>query len=157
MSNVLYEASPSMVRINPLGTVLAIALTLFGVVLAVAPGSVLAALPIPLVGDGVAGIVGIALVVLGCVRLLSWWIATKADRLVIKADEIVWTHGLFNKQYTEINMGSVRTVRVSQSILQRVMDAGDVAIFTSGDLPELVVKGLPNPGAIRDYVKPDAG
>lgn len=153
MSTILYEASPSLVRKNPFGTLLVILMILFGVLLAVGKGAVLAGLGIQ-AGDGkIFGIVGILLVVVGFFRLLSWWVATKLDHLVIKEDEIVWTHGLLNKQYTEINMGSVRTVRVSQGILQRIMNAGDVTIFTSGDIPELVVKGLPNPGAIREHIK----
>ena len=156
MSKVLYEAGPSMVRMHPLGTVLAIVLTLLGLVLAVSPGNLLAMLPIPVVGEGMAQIVGLVMVAIGVVRLLFWWVATWLDRLVIKSDEIVWNHGLINKQYTEINMGSVRTVRVNQSILQRIMNAGDVTVFTSGDIPELEVRGLPNPGAIRDLIKPEA-
>jgi uncharacterized membrane protein YdbT with pleckstrin-like domain len=156
MSNVLYEASPSMVRMHPLATLVVISLIVFGIVLAVAGEPLLANYGLP-VGDkkivGIVGIVGIVLVLFGFLRLLSWWIATKLDHLVIKRGEIVWTHGLLNKQYTEINMGSVRTVRVSQGLLQRVMNAGDISIYTSGDVPELVVKGLPDPGAIRDYIK----
>ena len=156
MSDVLYEASPSLVRLNPFGTFLVLLVTLFGVVLALAPGPLVAMLPVPIGGERVAVIVGILVVLFGFLRLLSWWIVTKLDRLVIKEDEIVWTHGLLNKQYTEINMASVRTVRVSQGILQRIMNAGDVTVFTSGDVPELVVKGLPNPGAIRDHIKSEA-
>lgn len=153
MSNVLYEASPSMVRMNPFGTLLVILLILLGIFLAVAGGQLLAEIGIPVGDKRIVGIVGILLVAVGFLRLSSWWVATKLDRLVIKEDELVWTHGLLNKEYTEINMGSVRTVRVSQSMLQRIMNAGDVTIFTSGDVPELVVKGLPNPNAIREHIK----
>ncbi|MCG6862049.1 MAG: PH domain-containing protein, partial [Chromatiaceae bacterium] len=137
MSNVLYEASPSMVRMNPFGTLLVIVLILFGIYLAAAGGPLLAALPIPAGSEKIAGVIGIVLVVIGFVRLLSWWVITKLDRLVIKEGEIIWTHGLLNKQYTEISMGSIRTVRVNQGFLQRIMDAGDVSIYTSGDIPEL--------------------
>ena len=77
----------------------------------------------------------------------------KSDQLVIKDDEIVWTHGLVNKDYTEISMGSVRTTRISQTLLQRIMNAGDIEIYTSGDNPELVVKGLPDPSEIRRLIK----
>jgi uncharacterized membrane protein YdbT with pleckstrin-like domain len=73
------------------------------------------------------------------------------DHLVIKADEIVWTHGLLSKQYTEIAQTSIRTVRVKQSILQRIMGAGDVLIYTAGDMPEVVIRGLPEPSKVRQY------
>ena len=71
MSDILYEANPSMFRMYPFGTVLAVLLIPVGV---------------------------------GLIMLAYWYIQTKADHLTIKEDKIVWTHGLFSKQYTEINM-----------------------------------------------------
>ena len=75
------------------------------------------------------------------------------ERLGITDDEILWTHGLVSKKYTEIGMGAVRTVQVSQSLLQRLLNAGDLSVFTTGDLPELVVSGLPDPARVRELVK----
>lgn len=120
MSTVLYEANPSLVRMYPLGVVLAVLLIPVGV---------------------------------GIILLLYWYLLTKSDHLTIKSDEIVWTHGLINKQFTEINMSSVRTVRVSQSLIQRMLKAGDIAIYTAGDQPEVVIRGLPNPEEIRAHIK----
>jgi uncharacterized membrane protein YdbT with pleckstrin-like domain len=143
LSEILYDANPSMVRMNPFGTVLAVLAIPFGAV-----GSVLLGPPIAFALIAVAG--GAVLL------LLYWYLATKLDHLVIKQDEIVLTHGLLNKQYTEINMSSVRTVKISQTLLQRIMDAGDVAIYTAGDQPELVVRGLPDPSSIREHIKGQA-
>lgn len=120
MSTVLYEAYPSLVRMYPLGVVLAVLLIPVGV---------------------------------GILLLLYWYLLTKSDHLTIKSDEIVWTHGLINKQFTEINMSSVRTVRVTQSLIQRMLKAGDVAIYTAGDQPEVVIRGLPNPEEVRAHIK----
>lgn len=147
-----------MVRMNPIGTVLMILLVVAGIAIAVAGGQIAAVLgiPAPEVDGRIFAIAGIVLAVIGFFRLLSWWVATKVDHLKIKEDELVWTHGLLNKQYVEISMGSVRTVRINQTLLQRLMNAGDVTIFTSGDAPELVVRGLPDPDSIRDYIKGDA-
>lgn len=89
----------------------------------------------------------------GILILLWMYIKTKMDKLTIKSDEIVAAHGLVNKSYVEINMSSVRTVKVSQSLLQRMLNAGDVAIYTAGDAPELFIKGLPEPDKIRDFIK----
>lgn len=120
MSEILYESHPSMIRMYPFGTVLAILLIPLGI---------------------------------GVLILLWWWISTKADKLTVKTDEIVWEHGLINKQYTELSMNALRSVRVTQSLLQRMLNAGDVAIYTAGDDPELVIKGLPEPNRIRDHIK----
>ncbi len=120
MSEILYEANPSMIRMYPFGTVLAILLIPVGI---------------------------------GILMLLWWYLQTKSDKLVIKTDEIVWEHGLISKQYTEISMSSLRSVRVNQSLLQRMLNAGNVEVYTAGDEPELVIKGLPEPDRIREYIK----
>lgn len=156
MSEILYQASPSMVRMKPFGTFLVMLLILAGVVLLVGGQPLLSAQGLPDGNGQIMRLVAIAVIVLGLLRLFSWWLSTKFDRLVIKSNEIVWTHGLLTKQYTEVSMSSVRTVRVSQSILQRIMNAGDVAIYTAGDAPELVIKGLPNPEAIREHIGSDS-
>lgn len=142
MSDILYEAHPSLIRRNPLGTV--------GLVLAV-PAAAIGAIILSknqAVASVLIATAGIALLV-----LMYWWIQTKMDHLTIRDDEIIWSHGLLNKEITEINMGSVRTTRVSQNLMQRIMNAGDVTIYTSGDIPELIVKGMPDPQTIRDLIK----
>lgn len=120
MSEILYQAHPSMIRMYPVGTVIAILLIPLGI---------------------------------GILILLWWWISTKADKLTIKTDEVVWEHGIISKQYTELSMHSLRSVRVKQSLLQRMLNAGDVEIYTAGDDPELVIKGLPDPDRIREHIK----
>jgi len=155
MTELLYEASPSMVRMNPIGTVVGILLLCAGIAVAMPPvaDSIAAWVNLPQLDGRLVSIIGLATMALALLFLLSWYMKTKLDRLVIKKDEMIWTHGLLSKQYTEINMSSIRTVRVTQSVLQRIMGAGDVTVFTSGDLPEVVIRGLPNPDRIRDFVK----
>lgn len=90
---------------------------------------------------------------IGILILLYWYLTMKADKLTIKEDEVVWTHGLLSKQYVEINMSSIRTTKVKQSLLQRILNAGKLEIYTAGDEPELVVNGMPNPDKIREVIK----
>jgi uncharacterized membrane protein YdbT with pleckstrin-like domain len=153
MSDILYEAHPSVFRMRPFAVLFAILLLMGGLLLAVLGGQLLP----PEVAGQVDGkslqVLGMAVFAVATLQLLIWWVSARADRLVITDDELIWTHGLLSKEYTEINMSSVRTVRVSQSLLQRIMDAGDITVFTSGDTPELLVRGLPNPNAVREVVK----
>jgi uncharacterized membrane protein YdbT with pleckstrin-like domain len=90
---------------------------------------------------------------IGILILLYWYITMKADKLTIKEDEVIWTHGILNKQYVEINMSSIRTTKVEQTLLQRMLNAGKVEIYTAGDNPELSVNGLPDPNRVRDVIK----
>ena len=150
MSDVLYEANPSILRTHPFATVLLVVALLVGLAIAIFGGAFSDDVGLP---AQFLGLLGIVIAAGAAVWLLAWYVSSKMDHLTIKNDEIVWSHGLIKKQYTEINMSSVRTVRVAQSLLQRIMNAGDVSIYTSGDQPELVVRGLPGPGAIREHVK----
>ncbi|MBK1643286.1 hypothetical protein CKO25_01180 [Thiocapsa imhoffii] len=153
MSDVFYDAHPSMLRTRPFSTPFMMLALLVGLVLGlIGPVGPLVMMAeafepeqVKLVGWVVAG--------LAALQLSVWWLASRADRLVLRDDEIVWTHGLLNKSYTELKLGSVRTVRVDQSLLQRLLDAGDIKIFTTGDLPELVVRGLPAPNRLRQLIK----
>jgi uncharacterized membrane protein YdbT with pleckstrin-like domain len=147
MSEALYDAHPSMIRSHPFPTLLAVALIPLGIAVALVGGQL-----VPQAAP-VAGVLGLAIAALAFLTLLSWYVRTKTDRLVIKDDEIVWTHGLLNKGYTEISMASVRTTRINQTLMQRILNTGDIEIYTSGDNPELVVKGLPDPSEIRRLIK----
>lgn len=155
-TNVRYEAHPSLIRMRPFATLLVLGLMLLGVLVAVLGVGMLP----PNLSRQAAQIdarliqgAGILILALSTLRLLTWWISTRTDLLRITDDEILWTHGLVSKRYTEIGMGSVRTIQVSQGLLQRLLDAGDLRVFTTGDLPELVVLGLPDPGRVRELVK----
>jgi len=147
MPEVLYDAHPSMIRSRPFGSLLAIALVPLGIGVALMGGRL-----VPEAAP-VVQVVGLAVAALAFLTLLVWYVRAKTDHLVINDEEIVWTHGLLNKGYTEINMSSVRTTRVNQTLMQRILGTGDVEIYTAGDTPELVVKGLPNPDEIRRLVR----
>ena len=157
MSSILYDAHPSVIRMRPFAMLFAILLLMGGLLLAVLGRQLLAQVLPPEVLGQVDGkslqVMGIGIFAVATLQILIWWVSARADRLVITDDELIWTHGLLSKEYTEINMSSVRTVRVSQSLLQRIMDAGDITVFTSGDSPELLVRGLPGPNAVRELVK----
>jgi uncharacterized membrane protein YdbT with pleckstrin-like domain len=160
MSEVRYDAHPSLIRTRPFATLLTLALLVLGVAAALLGKQVLpGGMPLELaravegIDDRMVQVGGLAIFAIAFLRLLIWWVATRSDRLKVTGDELIWTHGLLNKEYTEIDLGSVRTVKVSQSLFQRLMGAGDVTVFTTGDLPELVVRGLPEPNRIRELVK----
>lgn len=159
MSNTLYEAHPSVLRMRPFGVLFALVLAAGGILVAVLGDQLLPPSLIVQVDGQILQMIGIGVFALATLQLLVWWVSARADRLVITEDELIWTHGLLSKEYTEINMASVRTVRVSQSLFQRIMNAGDVTVFTAGDNPELFVRGLPDPAAVRELVKaqPQAG
>lgn len=90
---------------------------------------------------------------LGIVILLVWYIASKAKLLEITSTSLRFEEGLLNKKYTEIDTDRIRSVQLSQSMFQRMFGTGDLAIYTAGDNPEIVVKGMPRPDEIRDILR----
>lgn len=156
MSEVLYKANPSVWRSHPFGALIAWVLVLAGLVVTVTgsiPFLAEASLPFPPPAWFEMRWLGYGAIAVGLFNLLRWWLATLMDRLEIHEHELVWTHGLLSKEYTEINMASVRTVRIEQSLFQRILGAGDLEIFTAGDAPELTIRGLPRPQEIRQHIK----
>jgi uncharacterized membrane protein YdbT with pleckstrin-like domain len=87
--------------------------------------------------------------VVGILGIGIWWIVSKGKRLAVSDSEILLESGLLSKQRTQLNVGSVRTVRISQTMFQRMLDVGDVEIFSAGDYAEIAVRGMPRPNAVR--------
>jgi uncharacterized membrane protein YdbT with pleckstrin-like domain len=141
---------------HPFGTLVAWLLVLAGAYVAVTGhvpylSEITAGRPLP--SWAKVSYLGYLLIAWGLLQLFSWWMQGLFDRLEITERDVIWTHGFLNKQYTETNMSSIRTVRVRQSLLQRMLNAGDLVIYTTGDDPELTIKGLPRPGDIRELIK----
>jgi uncharacterized membrane protein YdbT with pleckstrin-like domain len=89
----------------------------------------------------------------GLIILLAWHLRNKASKLSVTENEISFEKGLLSKERSEINIDSVRTVRVKQSFWNRVFGVGCVEIYTAGDSPEIVATGMPDPNRIRELIK----
>lgn len=90
---------------------------------------------------------------LGLLLLLIWFASTRSMKLVIDGRDIILEQGLLSKSRTELNAATIRTVKVSQSLFNRMFGVGKVEIFTAGDKPEIVAGGMPNPHKVRDLIK----
>lgn len=89
----------------------------------------------------------------GILILLWWYLQTKASKLTVYENEIMFEKGLLSKERSEVNISIVRTVRVKQSFFNRIFGVGTVEIFTAGDNPEIVARGMPEPNRIRELIK----
>lgn len=90
---------------------------------------------------------------LGLVILLVWWFIARSTRMTVDEVRATLTSGIFSKQVTEVQLSSIRTVRIDKSFVDRIFDVGTVSVFTSGDAPELVVKGMPDPEALAKALR----
>ena len=92
-------------------------------------------------------------VVIGVIILVVWYLKCRSTKLEINGDEIILEQGLLSKDRTELNTSSIRTVKISQSLMNRLFGVGTPSIFTAGDTPEIQVDGMPRPEVFRELVK----
>ncbi|AOF97964.1 MULTISPECIES: PH domain-containing protein [unclassified Sphingobium] len=87
--------------------------------------------------------------VVGILVIAVWWVMHKGERLALSEREVLLERGLLSKQRTEVALGSIRSVRITQSLGQRLFDVGHVEMFSAGDVAEIAIKNMPRPGRIR--------
>ena len=100
-------------------------------------------------------ILSVALIVaygIGIIILLIWYLNSVGTRLTITKQKTILTEGLLSKTRTELKNENIRSISVSQSFFQRIFDVGSIEIFTAGDRPEIVVRGLRYPEKIRSLI-----
>jgi uncharacterized membrane protein YdbT with pleckstrin-like domain len=88
--------------------------------------------------------------VIGILAIAIWWIMHKGERLALSDREVLMERGLLSKQRTEIALSSIRSVRITQTLGQRMFDVGNIELFSAGDVAEIAIKSMPRPGRIRD-------
>lgn len=102
-------------------------------------GFILAILLIPAFGIGIV--------------ILAWWYVQVKSRLITITDrELRYETGLLSKTHNEMRLDAIRSVRVHQSLWQRMFGTGNVEVYSAGDTPEIVIKGAPDPARVRELV-----
>ena len=98
-------------------------------------------------------LIDLAVIVVCIMNLLIWKFKNKANKLMANEEEILFEVGLLSKTRSEINTSGVRTVKITQSFIERIFGIGTIEIYTSGDLPEVIAKAMPNPHKFRELIK----
>lgn len=101
----------------------------------------------------VVAVILIAAFGLGILVLLYWYIKTRAVRLTITGDTMHLSRGILSKDQVDIDVREISTIRVHQRFWQRVFGVGRIEVYTSGDVPEFTLDGMPDPGFVRDHVR----
>ena len=74
--------------------------------------------------------------------------------LIVRPDEVAFEKGILKRESVEIGMRSIRTVQVTQRIIQRILNVGDIAVASSGtDGYEILVANMPSPHDIRNQIQ----
>jgi len=89
----------------------------------------------------------------GILILLWWYLQCKSTRLDVEGGTVMLERGLLSKERIELDIDRVRTVRIYQSFFNRMFGVGTISVYTSGDMAEFEVAGMPDPNKFRELVK----
>lgn len=95
----------------------------------------------------------LVLVGVGVVILLVWYVKSSTEKLTITTESLNYETGFLSKSRSELRLSAIRSVRLRQSLLQRMFDTGDIDVFTAGDAPEVSAKGMPEPNKVRELIE----
>jgi len=99
------------------------------------------------------GFIGCIIILPVGIFILFWWYLTARTTVFsVEGQEVSFEKGILNKEHSEVSMANIRTVKVKQSLLERLFGVGTVEIYTAGDAPEIVARGLPDPHRIRELI-----
>jgi uncharacterized membrane protein YdbT with pleckstrin-like domain len=90
---------------------------------------------------------------IGILILLYWYVLTRATRLTVTDHDITYERGILTKDRTSVSLRHVRSVRVTQGFINRILGVGIIEISTAGDEPEFTVRDMPDPHEIRDAIR----
>jgi uncharacterized membrane protein YdbT with pleckstrin-like domain len=90
---------------------------------------------------------------IGFLILLVWHLKNKSSRLVVTRSDVLFEQGLLSKERSELNITSIRTVKVKQSFWNRIFGTGSIELYTAGDTAEIIATGMPDPNRVRDIIK----
>lgn len=90
---------------------------------------------------------------IGVIWLVYWYIKLRCTLLTIDDERVMLSRGIFTKEKIELELKSIRTVRVDQTFADRIFNCGILKIYTAGDKPELEQKGMPDPERLRNALR----
>jgi len=103
----------------------------------------------------VARVAALALAAAAGLGLFGWWLVTRCTSLRVTTERSLFRRGVLSRQSSEVRHSDVRNLQVHQSLYQRLVGIGKLAISSAGQEDmEIVVRGIPDPhgvaGTIRD-------
>ena len=93
------------------------------------------------------------LAAIGGVMFLWWALTNRSIVVTVDEDRITLRRGIFSKENVEVEISSIRTVRVDQTFVDRIFNCGILKVYTAGDDPDLKQDGLPDPARLRTALR----
>ncbi len=95
----------------------------------------------------------LCLVGVGIPIMIVWYIRSRSVELTITNWRTRLHRGWLSRSITEVWHGDVRNVQLDQTLLQRMLGTGRIAVSSSGQAGiEIDVNGMPDPDAIKSLI-----
>ena len=120
----------------------------FALVAAIVLGVVVVAIDAPSAVRWIALVLIIGCAVWVVVRYLKW----VTTNFVITSDRVIFRHGVFAKSGIEIPLERVNSVHFSQSIIERIVGAGDLLIESGAEGGQQRFTDVHNPDKIQNLI-----
>ncbi|RUL87808.1 PH domain-containing protein [Tautonia sociabilis] len=109
-------------------------------------------------GAGVAspwlGFGGLAAAVVGGLDLAYWWFKSLFVTLTVTNRRTILRRGLVSKSTSEVNHEDVRNIQVEQSVIQRLLNIGDLYVSSAGqDTLEIRARAIVDPEGVASIIR----
>ena len=88
--------------------------------------------------DRIAMVLSVALAVLGALWFAGRWLRWNTSRLILTTDRVMTKTGVISKKHWQTSLERIHDISCSQTIPERLVGAGDIAIETGGDHGHLI-------------------
>ena len=146
----LLVANPAVFREHPVQSVLLMLLCIAGLTMAIQFGTT---------DDGNLGTTALAALglVLGLASaavLITRFVGSRFESLTVTTQRSIWARGIINRQSSEVQHDDIRNIQVSQSLIERLVGAGTLAISSAGqDDMEITIHGIAAPRAVLETIR----
>jgi uncharacterized membrane protein YdbT with pleckstrin-like domain len=109
---------------------------------------------IALVADWPSWVKGTALVLIvaAAVWLLVRYLKWRTTNFVVTSDRVIFRHGVFAKSGIEIPLERINSVHFNQSIIERILGAGDLMIESGAEEGQQHFSDVRNPDRVTNVI-----
>jgi uncharacterized membrane protein YdbT with pleckstrin-like domain len=90
---------------------------------------------------------------IGIIALFFWWLWCRCATLTITDERVTLRTGILTTKLSEVLHRDIRNVQITQSLLQRLTNAGKIGISSAGQAGiEIEIDGIVDPNAVKAII-----
>ncbi len=155
--DVLFVVHPALVRQRPMRALLVGLAGLLGIAaLLIRLGQSLGLLDRDLVplAPWMLLTLGAALAIGAVAVFFWWWLLAMFTTLTVTSKRTTYREGIISRETSEVQHDDVRNLQIDQSIVERLLGIGDIAISSAGQGGlEIVARAIPAPTRVAEVVR----